>query len=282
MRIASTLLAAALVAAPLPAQAFAPEGDSAEALYEQGKTLYETADYEGAIEKWTAAYSMLGDDPSVAEIKTVLLYNIAGAHVEAYGIDEDITHLTKARVLLKRFNDNIDLLYQGEAADAEHARAQERIEELDAQIAEARAAEPEPEPEPEAQPEPEPEARPEPEPERGINKPLVISGAVVGGLGLGLIGLGVGAGVASSDANFFTEEALSDTDEGLLLRRDQIAFGQTMNALTYVGYIAGGVLVTTGAVLVVLGVRKRSRSRSARLTPTFGPGQVGVGLSGSF
>ena len=43
------------------------------------------------------------------------------------------------------------------------------------------------------------------------------------------------------------------------------------------------LLLTTGTTLLALGLRKRSADRQvARVVPTLGPGQVGLGLGGSF
>ena len=56
-----------------------------------------------------------------------------------------------------------------------------------------------------------------------------------------------------------------------------------MNTLTYVGYITGGVLLTTGAVLIGLGVSKKKRgSGRAAFAPSFGPGYAGLSVGGSF
>jgi hypothetical protein len=162
MRILCGLLMATLALAPIRAFAQAPEdGTTVEQLYGEGRDFYETADYDGAIAKWTKAYSMVGDSPKSSEIRANLLYNLASAHEEAYRIDGDVTHLTKARVLLERFAQNIDQLYEREAVETERQRVSERIATIDAKLLEARVTnEPEPEPEPEAEPEPVPEPDP--------------------------------------------------------------------------------------------------------------------------
>lgn len=289
MRVTAVFLALSLALAPITvvAQDPAGSGPTPEQLFEEGRSFYETADYERAIEKWTKAYQMVGDDPGVAEIKTSLLYNIASAHENAYEIDADITHLHKARVLLERFDANIDHLYEPEAAAEEHKRAQERIAEIEAKIAEIEGDEPEPDPDPDPQPDPEPEPDPEPTPPAGKpHQPLIIGGAVVAGVGIGLGGLGLGAGIGAQAANNFSEEAQGGTDDALATRRDEIQFGQTMNVLTYVGYVGGGLLVLTGAVMLGVGLSRKAAQPSANArvvpVPTFGPGQVGVGLAGSF
>jgi hypothetical protein len=288
-------LALALAVSPLPVLA-APSGELAtiQQLYDEGRALYDTADYDGAIQKWTKAYTMVGDGPDTAEIRATLLYNLASAHEAAFDIDADLTHLTKAKVLLERFDESIDRHYEGEAATSERERVKARIDSVDEKLVAARGeagpeheTEPEPEPEPttEAEPEPTTEAEPKPVPVKDDTphegRPLIISGAVLMGLGLGGVGLGAGAMASAEAANTFDDSALDITDDALDERHAQIDRGRLMNTLTYVGFAAGGALLVTGAVLVAVGAKRRTDRRAA-LLPGVGPNRAGLVLQGRF
>jgi tetratricopeptide (TPR) repeat protein len=287
MRGLCGLLAIAMALSPLPVLAQEPEElAKVEALYDEGLALYDTADYDGAIAKWTQAYSMVGDSPQSADIKATLLYNLASAHEAAFDIDADITHLTKARVLLERFDQNIEELYEGEAIASERERVQQKIAGIDAKLAEARGDEVEPDDEPEPDPEPDDESVPPPDPSSDATpkrpgRPLVIAGSVLVGLGLGGVGAGIAGTILSQNANTFDEEALDVTQASLDLRHEQINYGQQMNVLSYVGFVAGGVLVVTGATLLGLSARKRA-ARSTALVPVLNRGHAGLMIQGSF
>ncbi len=294
MRVLSTFLALALALAPLSVAAQVSDDlATVERLYDEGKALYETADYDGAIAKWTEAYSKVGEGPESAEIRSTLIYNLASAHEAAFEIDADTTHLTKAKVLLERFDVAIPEIYEAEAAQTERARVRERIAGLEAKLADARgeASEPEPEPTPATEASPGPESVPEPTPEAGpppgndtdrghAGRPLLIAGSVTLAVGVGGLGAGVFGLIESDKANDFDEEALGISEDALATREEQILRGQRMNVLSYAGLIAGGVLVVTGATLIGLSVRAKKRQVAA--LPAVGPTHAGLSVGGRF
>lgn len=280
-------LALSLVLSPMLAHAQDPAdaGPSPQELFQDGKNLYETADYNGAIEKWTKAYGLVDDTAENAEIKTALLYNIAGAHSEAYEIDGDITHLNKAKVLLQRFSDNIEQLYEGDQVESEKAKVQAKIDEIQAKLDEAKASEPPP-PEPEPQPQPEPEPEPAGPVDDGFKpaKPLIISGAVLIGLGAAGVGIGIAGGVRGMMINNeFTEEELAgESPDALSDRRARLARGSTSNVLAAVGYGVGIPAMITGAVLLGVGASRKAKNDRIRVSGTFGPSGGLVALEGRF
>ena len=128
------------------------------------------------------------------------------------------------------------------------------------------------------------DAPPEPRPDR----PLIIAGAVVGGVGAVLaLGGGIGFGVAaqrrSDDVFFIQEEGNPDgatraetktlADEGKTFETLQIAFAAT-----------GGVLVVAGAALLAVGLanKKHNKGLQTAVVPSFGRGFAGVGLTRRF
>jgi tetratricopeptide (TPR) repeat protein len=258
-------------AAPAQSDALA----EAEALYKKGRTSFETANYLEAIDLWTEAYGIVDDVPENAAIKAALIYNIAAAQEKAYDIDADIRHLRQAAVLMERYATNVPVLYgDGPEGTGELEKVQARLAEVRSRIAEAEAAQPEPEADPEPDPgaEPDPEPQPEPDPKA---KPFIIAGAVTAGLGVAGLGLMAGGLAMGSSANDV------DPDQSIDDRRSQFDRGRTGNTLAYVGGIAGGALLVTGAVLIGLGLKKRSGGTMA-VTPWGGRGSAGLSLGGRF
>ncbi len=251
----------------------------AESLYNRGRASFETADYFKAIELWTEAYGLVSDAPENAAIKAALIYNIASAQEKAYDIDTDPAHLRQAAVLMERYAGSVPALYgQGAEAETEAARVAARLAQLRARIEEAEAQPPPPDPGPAPPPEPlDPGSSPVTDPgppdpgQDPLARPLIISGAVA--LGLGVAGLGtMAAGLAMGDgANDISDLEPDDTDQ----RRDRFDRGRTGNTVALVGGIVGGVLLTSGAVLLGLGLKKRSARRVA-ITPVGGPRSAGL------
>jgi tetratricopeptide (TPR) repeat protein len=280
--LALALSASLALSAPaaLARTSFEPESNDeaelyakAEALYQEGKGAFETADYASAIETWTKAYTMLPSTHESARVKVLLLYDIATARELAFDVDGEVAHLRQAKILLENFDANIPALYEeGAAADEERKRVHERIAKLEKKIEEAEAG-----PGPLVdEPEPKPDEEPEDPGAAKKRKAMVIAGATllgIGGASLGLMTAGIVIGEKANDIS-----DLDDDDyEG---RRDQFNRGRTGNTLAYVGGAAAGVFVITGTVLLVLG-KKKGPSRTA-LTPTFAPSFAGMALSRSF
>lgn len=263
------------IAAPAdPTQADAPDTtlDEAERLYDEGKAKFETADYEAAIELWTEAYRLVPDAQEGSRIKALLIYNIATAREHAFDVTQDPSQLRQAKILLESFEGSIPDLYPAEEQAAETTKVRERIAAIDARLTESKT-----ETEPEAQPEPGPAPEPvdvDTAPARP-GRPLVISGAVLLGLGvagLAVMGAGLGIGAGANDLS----ELQDDDIEG---RRDQFSRGRSANAMAIGGGVAGGVLVVTGAVLLGVGLAKNRRATPMAFVA---PGTAGLAVVGRF
>jgi len=100
----------------------------------------------------------------------------------------------------------------------------------------------------------EPEGEPEPPRKKGTG--LLVSGGVVGVMGLGAIGVGVAGMVAASRANDFAP------DQTPRARRMQIAAGERSNLQAVIGIAGGSAATVVGIVLVATGDAKRKRSAS--------------------
>ena len=79
--------------------------EEAEALYNEGSVLFDSADYNGAIEKFTKALGIVQTTEMDDHTRLPLLYNIAVAHEKAFAIDKDETHLRQALQLYKRYRE---------------------------------------------------------------------------------------------------------------------------------------------------------------------------------
>lgn len=135
----------ATAAAAGPARGDKKTLDEASELYKQGKTKFEMAEYNAAIELWKEAYAKLPEGEESRAIKNDLVYNISEAQVRAYEIDRDPTHLRKARVLLSDYLRNHEALYGTEdAAVQERAAAKQRLDDVDAMLEDAPDAGPSP------------------------------------------------------------------------------------------------------------------------------------------
>ena len=87
-------LALATVIAPM---------DKAAALFKEGSAQYDSADYNGAIDKFTKALEIVTSVDGPTKIRLRLIFNIATAHEKAFTIDKDVQHLRQALNLYRRY-----------------------------------------------------------------------------------------------------------------------------------------------------------------------------------
>jgi hypothetical protein len=284
----------ALVTAPLPVLA-APAGDviaEAKRLYQEGKGKYDTVDYEGAIDAWTQAYSMLPDDE--VEIRSALAYNLAAAREKSFELTGDLVELKRARILLiKYISETKSIMEPGEKLDEMVRQADERLQAIDARLAEAEKAPkpaPKPEPGPSADPEPdqaEPATGTDPEPDPGEeskDEPGGKKGLLYAGVGVAA----AGAAAAGVSAAFMARgKSMNDAVTGFAddeeARLAAIQRGNSSNTLAIALGATAGVLLTGGAVLIALGVKRGKKAeKNASVVPAVGPGHAGVVFMGRF
>ena len=304
-RCLASILTLALAVPPTTIHA-APTGEvpleRVSALVQEGQTRFDTADFAGAIERWTQAYAALPDDPAYSKRRNVLAYQIARACAEAYTLDpEQLFYLRKAERLFDTYLKTIDPRDEGtiarveatlaelrekiRAARAEDSAAADAVRaDTEAAAAAAAAAREEREHREAAV------ARREADARRGAAareatraRRLVITGAAVTGGGTVLIGvmaygLSWGARVDRDGAAAVTDSVTDPTRYQDL--RDQ---GFAANRLATVTAAIGGTLVIAGVGLLAGGlVSKRRAERQLALTPTWHPGGAGLGVSGRF
>lgn len=287
---AALAVPAGVVMAPTSAHAFvgpaAPATDEAKVLYDEGLARFETHDYNGAVDKWTLAYSKLPPDASGQ--RNAMVYNIATAQEKAYDLDKDVQHLRQAALLLESYVDNYkDMFKKTPETKAEVDKANARIRSLRERIAAAEGGET-PVPPPTT---PTPvgggtrlgpngadgiqwntgHAPPVDKDKLAHNRLLatqaqkgdqmIIAGYAVGSVGLlFLLGGAAAAGVGSS----------TETD------------GATFSGIGMLVFGAAGV--ATGGALLGIGFKKKKSAQRGQivLTPAAGRRFAGIGISGRF
>ena len=246
----------AITAAARPAQA--QRGDSrARELYLEGDRHYAAGRYEDAVQAFEEAYQ-LSERP-------LLLFNLANAYERLGRYEEALSALSE---------------YAPHAAEEEQEQIRSRIENLTRRVEEQASVE--------EVPDGEPDGSVEPPPDEGGDDTLILTGAVLAGVGGALVLGGAifgGLALAARDeanagcVNTGGATVCDDSVSGALSR------DRTFAALADVGLFGGLAVAGAGAVLIVLGLMSDDEEEPAEtVTPTVGltPSGGEVGLVGSF
>jgi len=257
-RTASVVVAITLTLGPARLVAAAPDSnfssDRARELYERGVQKFDQLDYEGALEELDASLAVERTTPALYAKAQAL--NKLGRCGDAVPVYDEVLEAVPPK---------------STAASAVKDALVTCAEKLAADRAEADQLPAEPEPEPVSDPEPESDPhRDGPAWYRDVPAPIL--------LGVGMVGVGVGAGLLGQAASLDPENA--DDYGAFESERDQ----------QHSRRIAGGVILGVGGALLVGGVvryilvaRKNDAQRSpAALTPSFGPHQAGLTIRGRF
>lgn len=272
LRVLSFSLSVAVAVAALPcSEAFADDGPAesddlarAQELYKKGTRSYELADYGAALELWKEAYQILPDVEGSGAIRHALVYNMADAETKQFEIDQDVSRLRKARMLLQEYIESHEEIYgTTEEAKKDKANAEARLVALEQKIAEVEAgatpgvAAPAPTPvNPNANTSPGLERRKEinADPElKALERrytAFIAGGATMLAVGV-LVGL-VGLGIIAANAG---DEALNQASGGTT--GDNVRNGTGLAVtLVGVGLIGGGI------PLVAIGDQRRRKLRN--------------------
>ena len=110
-------LPAPVLAASVSSLAGPAEAEGAKALYQRASAKYSAADYESAIDLFTAALEKATTEDLSYRVRGALLFNLAKSHVKAYEeITRDIKNLRSAKAIYTRYLDEADEA-QGEYGD---------------------------------------------------------------------------------------------------------------------------------------------------------------------
>lgn len=247
-------------------------------LFMAGQGKFDTSDFEGAIELWTAAYNLLPNEPAYAPIRATLLISLANAQVEAYAIDKDAGHLRTADDLFTRYLDSLDPEDEENraAVEAEQAKIRPTLEqaEKDEQEREAQAHEREAAAREEvarsaAQEREQKSDLADTQSAKRFRAMRVTGGALmgVGGVFVGLMFAGMGLGAAADNRG---EEAALDPETSEAQLEQHLQDGLNGNRLAWTGGIMAGIFVLTGAG-VLIGAHSRRRKDLERLDMSLGP-----------
>ena len=274
-RLFASFLSAALILGPLHLAHAAP---SIEDLYTQGQEAFDAGEYGNAGDKWSEAVRALEENPDNSATRQTIMNLALDAYLRAYRNDEDRVHIDKAKQLLDEYEASLEPA--GGALTPEIASEKGKIVDILEDLAEAEAEANKPDPE-ETKPDPG-NTDPEPLPpiDENPGRPLIITGAVVAGVGVAGLGLMIGGLVGGASAQADWDAAVPGSAE-----QDTIGQrGRTMNILAGVGGAVGGVLIGTGVALLAIGLKRNAdaRNQNLMLVPSLGPGYAGVGLSGRF
>lgn len=246
-----------------------PRLEEARVLHDEGSAAYDLADYATALEKFSAAYIALPAGAQTAAIRSAIVYNVGITQKRMYELDGDVVHLKTAKVLLTRYFD--DFAKDGAQEDT---KGRALLAEIDAELA-AQEAEAEAEAAPAREAEPV-EASPAPSAAQqdpdGPRKARVLIGVGGGLLGLGAIGAGLGIGGALWGRSLQT--GIEDGTTTSVRRITALQDGRSANGLAIGGAIAGGVLLTAGAVVLAIGLKKRKAANPSLAVAPTGSGLV--------
>lgn len=263
---------------PLPEPS---EVAQAKALYEEGTILYEAADYEGALAKFTAALAVVRNLEENDRVRLTLLYNIASAHEKQHAIDRDATHLRQALSLYRQYRDFAEK--KGEVSEL--LEVEQKILGLERKlkayetIQEGRAAAAR------VTPPPPPADRTWKRP-RNVGIALTATGgaAIVAGIAMAVSGSRFEANARNQVGQLaelgvpMDHPAWAQGDDFIAQeRRKGTALMGVGGSLAAVGAVGVGV----GAYYLVKAKRTRGTTR-ASLAPSFSPNFAGVKVTGRF
>lgn len=242
-----------------------PAVEASRAAFDRGTTMYETQRFDEAIDAFTEAFTQaaeIEDDDLRARSASTMLFNLARAHLGAFGVDRNVEHLRQAERLMIKYR-------EGEREAGRDPDSDVDMRRLEREIAAAMASV---------------EARQEPEtePEPGPNRRLLWAGvgtAAASSLGLGVMAGGLAVG-QRAESDYRDEPSGSG-------RADLDARGRTANIVAIAGGATAGALVVIGAGLIGAAYLRKDDTqdrRAARLTvsPALGRDGAGVVLGGRF
>lgn len=306
MQIPAIVTVLALVAAPLQAapargkvekRAPAPATDPAvmaqfEVGFSEGQALFDRGDLLGAARRWIVAAGLLPETTANRDQRAGIYEYIVDAFVRGIQDGGNLKDLREASAAIDEYCDGYTRAYGTETplnpkVAAARMELKSRLTAAEEKAAQSSVAVPRPVAVGPVDPlDPlnplnhGPQPMPEPVPSGKPWKPLVITGAVLSGVGglalLGSVYGGVsGIGLTKQYDTDCQKDDPSQTCQDLLTR------GRAANGLAVSGAVLGVLLVGAGVPLLVVGM-KRKRSGQQAVVPVVSPTFVGLGLRGRF
>lgn len=301
----TSVSAAVVVASLSPTAARAAEpaiSVDAEQHYNRGISERDAGHYAAAAVEFEKAYE---DIPATSEYRAGVMFEMVDAHRAAFsaggrirGKEHPAAHLCAADTVLalfvaateesrgrkgKRSPDTNRAIELRNDLRKQIAAAKQTASELDCATVEyprddvAAAAAP-------VEPGDETSKR-SPRTPRKIDKPLVIAGGVLTGIGLIMVGLMAGGLVrgkraeADGDALVAAMPTLPAEDEAL---QEIAGRGKSGNAMAVAGGVLGGLALGTGVALLVVGLRGGRTNNRVAVAPTMSPQALGLAMRWQF
>lgn len=259
---------------------FAPEPtspiDEAHQLYNRGTTLYEAADYDGAIEAFTDSLDTAQElpEPQAKPIRIQLLYNIALAHEKAYDIDKDASHLRKAHKLLQRYVDEIADMEDALDGEVSLRRIEKKLRALETINANKARAKEGPPPPPSVDPQPQTDKK-----RRGLGIGLLVAGGAATAGGLGILAAGATLG-PKAEANVHDVTGGDMMHDAWEQGQEHIQNEQRRGAILM--GVGGGVTAIGVAGVVVGAIQVKKSREQITFAPSIGQAFTGLTVSGRF
>ena len=288
--IAAPLQAApgrAKVEKPAPAPAPAPVTDPAvmaqfEVGFTEGQALFDKGDLLGAARRWIAAAELLQETTANRDQRAGIYEYIVDAFVRGIQDGGNLKDLREASAAIDAYCEGYTRAYGTETplnpkVAAARMELKSRLQAAEEKAASTSVAKPKPIDEPTTTG---PAPMPEPEPTGKPWKPLVITGAVLTGVGGLAIVASVYGGVSGIGlTRDYDAECMVDDPSAKC--QDLLTQGKAANGLAVSGAVRGVLLLGAGVPLLVVGLKRKKTGQQA-LQPLLAPGFVGVGLRGRF
>lgn len=247
-----------------------------DAGFRDGQGQFNRGEYLSAARTWTGAIALLSESPDNKDNRAAVHGYVADAYRKAVlnGASDEI--IREGLAVLDAYASGFMEHYPGEELPAQVAEARAVFR---AAIEAAEAAE-EPEPEPVIAPAP----VVAPEPSGGADavageKPwlgLTIGGGVALGGGLAMMGMFVGGLVRTRQATAEFDKPVNACSSANITGRcaEIDEYARSMDRVATIGVVAGPVLLAAGAVMLAIGLKRRSARRT--IAPVFSPRMAGI------
>ncbi len=285
---ALALIAAPVQAAPArgKAEKTAPTPDPAlmaefEVGFTEGQALLDGGDAMGAARRWIAAAELLPETTVNRDQRAGIYEYIVDALLRGIQAGGNLKDLRDASAAIDAYCEGYTRAYGTETplnpkVSAARMELKSRLQEAEERAARTPVVTPKPA---DGQPGG-PAPMPAPVAEVKPWKPLVITGAVLTGLG----GLAIGASVFGGVSGIkLTRDYDSTCVKGEVSAtcEDLESRGQVANGLALSGAVLAVLAIGAGVPLLVIGL-KRKKAHQHAVAPLLAPGFVGVGLRGAF
>ncbi|MCA9690368.1 MAG: hypothetical protein R3A51_08155 [Nannocystaceae bacterium] len=298
------LAASPCVAAAAPSASKKPPPRALE-LHKGGIAMMEQGRYDAAAQAFRKALAELDDPREYLYGRAAVISELKNAQLAAYNVDHDPIHLCEFKDTLGHYTRQLVDAFRDEGESLPELQlARENLTELQAMIhAHANRMEidvddvcpgedpiaaappvikpkPEPEPEPAAVTDTPPPAQADKDP-----RPLLVSGGVLTGISLALLGTASYFFVRANNSAR-RAEALWDARDPELgqwetkterdLWNESREDYQLSSPVAIVTVVTGGIALAGGITLLVLGAKQRNRQQRASLSPYGGPRSAGL------